>query len=112
MWSMSQPKFWPKKLVTSVQMRKNVASTVSRVASPLSRLEFALKYVVVIAARSSVWRYSSFVTCARWSPTSRRYARVPWLRPGSSRIASVAKPNWSRCGTSRRSTDWTACLSL
>ena len=43
MWSMSQLKFWPKKLVTSVQMRKNVASTVSRVASRLSRFAFALK---------------------------------------------------------------------
>ena len=55
-WSTSQPKFWPKKLVTSVQIRKNVASTVSRVASRLSRLAFALKYVEVSAPRSSAWR--------------------------------------------------------
>ena len=32
-WSVSQRKFWPKKLVTSVQIRKNVAITVSRVAA-------------------------------------------------------------------------------
>ena len=56
MWSVSQPKFCPKKLVTSVQMRKNVAITVSRVASRFSRLAFALKYVDVSAPRSSVWR--------------------------------------------------------
>ena len=39
----SQPKFWPKKLVTSVQTRKNVASTVRRVAVRFSRFWFALK---------------------------------------------------------------------
>ena len=55
-WSTSQPKFWPKKLVTNVQIRKKLASTVSRVASRLSRLAFALKYVDVSAPRSSVWR--------------------------------------------------------
>ena len=55
-WSSSQPKFWPKKLVTNVQTRKKLAITVSRVASRLRRLALALKNVDVSAPRSSVWR--------------------------------------------------------
>ena len=43
MWSTSQPKFWPKKPVTSVQATNSVPPIVSRVATALSRSEFALK---------------------------------------------------------------------
>ena len=39
----SQPKFWPKKPVTSVQTRKNVPPMVSRVATLLRRFWLALK---------------------------------------------------------------------
>ena len=43
MFRTSQPKFWPKKPVTSVQMRKNVPPIVSRVATALRRFALALK---------------------------------------------------------------------
>ena len=43
MLSTSQPKFWPKKPVTSVQMTKNVPPTLSRVATALRRSALALK---------------------------------------------------------------------
>ena len=39
----SQPKFWPKKPVTTVQTTKIVPPIVSRVATALSRSELALK---------------------------------------------------------------------
>jgi hypothetical protein len=68
----SQPKFCPKKLVTSVQTTKKVASTVSRVTVVFRRWEVALKYVLVRACRSSVWRPSSPAACTRPSRTSAR----------------------------------------
>ena len=43
MWSTSQPKFWPKKPVTSVQAMKNVPATLSREAVRFRRLALALK---------------------------------------------------------------------
>jgi hypothetical protein len=110
MWRTSQPKFWPKKLVTSVQIRKNVASTVSRVTVRLSLFVFALKYVLVSAVRSSAWRWNSPVTWARWSPMSRMYSREPCVSPGTWWIASLAAANWSRWVTIRRSIVWTSCL--
>ena len=55
-WSVSQRKFSPKNDVASVQIRKKVAITVSRVASRFERLALALKNVEVSAVRSSVWR--------------------------------------------------------
>ena len=39
----SQPKFWPKKPVTSVQATNSVVPIVSRVATAFRRSEFALK---------------------------------------------------------------------
>ena len=101
MWSVIQPKFWPKKLVTSVQTRKNVAITVSRVACRFRRVALALKNVEVSVLRSSSWRWSSPVTWTRWSPTSRRYSLLLRVRPGRSRIARARDAGTGRAAPAR-----------